>query len=171
MASTDQGNTFIKEFKDFIDFLKNLWGILAGISVLFPLSNALAHLIPLETIDKGGILIWLSPAMFTTLATLSCLFLILWTFSQRQNFQSPKISRYIQRQSLISFAVGLAILITYMVIYFALAAYYGEYGWSSGDIRHLIGEVPLLILYGAFFVLVTRAFLLLGMGEYFKSEK
>jgi hypothetical protein len=57
--------------------------------------------------------------------------------------------RGIQRQSLISFAVGLAILILYMVIYFALAAYYGEYGWSGGDIRHLIGEVPLLILYGA----------------------
>ena len=78
--------------------------------------------------------------------------------------------RGIQRQSLISFAVGLAILILYMVIYFALAAYYGEYGWSGGNIRHLIGEVPLLIVYGAFFVLVTRAFILLGMGEYFKRE-
>ena len=57
--------------------------------------------------------------------------------------------RGIQRQSLISFAVGLAILILYMVIYFALAVYYGEYGWSGGDIRHLIGELPLLILYRA----------------------
>ena len=43
--------------------------------------------------------------------------------------------------------------------------------WSSDDPRRLIVEVPLLVTYSAFYALVTRAFMLLGMSEFFASEK
>ena len=79
MASSNQGNVFLKEFKDFTTFLKNLWGILAGISVFFPLSNTLVHLMPLDTFPDG-VLVWFSPALFTTLATLVSIFLVLLIF-------------------------------------------------------------------------------------------
>ena len=172
MATSNQGTTFLKEFKDFTTFLQNLWGILAGISVLFPLSNALALLIPLETFDKEGALVWFSPALFTTLATLVSLFLILWTFGQRRKFQSPRGISRSQRQAWLSFAIGLAALIVYLAVYyFILTSVYDVLGWESADVRRLIGEVPLLILYAAFFALITRAFVLLGMGEYFRREK
>jgi len=171
MTSSNQGKTFLKEFKDFLTFLKNLWGMLAGISVLFPLSNMLVRLIPLETYENKGALVWLSSALFTTLATLGSLFLILLMFSQRQKFQSTKISPRIQRQAWVSFVIGLGLLIIYLIIYFLLGNAYSIFGWSSDDIRRLIGEVPLIILYGFFFAFITRAFMLIGMSEYFRRKK
>ena len=39
------------------------------------------------------------------------------------------------------------------------------------DIRRLMGEVPLMILYASFFAFTTRAFVLLGMIEYFRQEE
>jgi hypothetical protein len=172
MADSDQGSSFLKEFKDFLAFLQNLWGILAGISVLFPLSNLLLRLIPLKTFDyQEGVLVWFSPGLFTTLTTLVSLFLVLWIFGQRQNFKSKRGSVGIRRQALISFVIGLTALVGYLILYyFLLSSAYVVLGWVNGDIRRLIGEVPLLILYVAFFTLVTRAFMFLGMREYFKSN-
>ena len=173
MADIDQGSSFLKEFKDFLAFLQNLCGILAGISVLFPLSNLLLHLIPLKTFDyQEGVLVWFSPGLFTTLTTLVSLFLVLWIFGQRQNFKSKRGRVGIRRQALISFVIGLTALIGYLILYyFILSISYVVLGWVNGDVRRLIGEVPLLILYVAFFTLVTREFMFLGMGEYFKSNK
>jgi len=172
MANADQGSSFLQEFKDFLAFLQNLWGILAGISVLFPLSNLLLRLIPLKTFDyQEGVLVWFSPGLFTTLTTLVSLFLVLWIFGQRQNFKSKRGRGHIRRQALISFVTGLTALVGYLILYyFLLSSAYVVFGWVNGDIRHLIGEVPLLILYVTFFTLVTRAFMFLGMGEYFKSN-
>ena len=172
MADTDQGSSFLKEFKDFLAFLQNLWGILAGISVLFPLSNLLLRLIPLKTFDyQEGVLVWFSPGLFTTLTTLVSLFLVLWIFGQRQNFKSKRGSVRIRHQARISFVIGLAALVGYLIVYYFLqSSAYTVLGWVSIDIRRLIGEVPLLILYVAFFTLVTRAFMFLGMSEYFKSN-
>ncbi len=42
------GQPFLEELRDFLAFLRSLWGLLAGISVLFPLSNVLFSVIPLE---------------------------------------------------------------------------------------------------------------------------
>jgi uncharacterized protein involved in cysteine biosynthesis len=38
--------TVLEEFKHFIEFLQNLWAILASVSVLFPLSNMFAQIVP-----------------------------------------------------------------------------------------------------------------------------
>ncbi|MDP2766416.1 MAG: hypothetical protein Q8O41_03045, partial [Candidatus Methanoperedens sp.] len=40
----------------------------------------------------------------------------------------------------------------------------------SGDPRRLIGDVILLLSYSTFFTLMTRAFMLLGMIEYYGKE-
>jgi hypothetical protein len=171
MTSSNQGKVFLRDIKDFVNFLKNLWGVLTGISIFFPLSNALIHIIPIETFVNGGVLIWFSPALFTTLATIVSLFLIFWMFGQRQKFQSQISRARIQREAWITFAVGIGVLLLYLVSYFILSNGYDLFGWKSDDIIRLLGEVPLLILYGAFFALITRAFTMLGMSEYFRHEK
>lgn len=172
MKTSNPGKTYLKEFKSFLTFLKNLWGLLAGISVLFPLSNILVSLIPLATFDKEGVLVWLSPSLITTLTTLIVLFLILGMFGRRNKFLSQKNRTHLHRQAFVSFTVGLASVVVYLILYFFLASSaYDVLGWESVDIRRLMGEVPLLILYAAFFAFTTQAFMLLGMNEYFKREE
>jgi hypothetical protein len=163
---------FLKEFEAFVTFLRNLWGTLAGISILFPLSNVFIQIIPLDKFDNGGPLVWFSPRLFTTLATLVSLFIILWEFGQRNRFQSSKARHSIQKQAWGSFATGLFAILLYLASYYFLAINaFDVLGWESADSRRLIGEIPLLILYSVFFAFVTRAFVLLGMLEFFRQEK
>jgi hypothetical protein len=170
-SSHYQGSRFLKEFKEFAAFLRNLWGILAGISVFFPLSNIFMQIIPLGTFDDGGVLVWFTARLFTTFATVVSLFLILWTFGQRHYFQSSKQKITIQKQAWISFGVGLTALLTYLAGYYFLAiSAYDVLGWESADVRRLFGEVSLLLVYSAFFSLLTRAFVLLGMNEFFGQQ-
>lgn len=172
VSSSKQGARYIKEFKEFIRFLRNLWGILAGVSVFFPLSNVFMQVIPLDTFDHDGVLVWFSPRLFTTFATLVSLFMVLWTFSPRQQFRSSKKTGVIQKRAWASFGIGLAALITYLAAYYFLASSaYDVLGWESADARRLIGEVLLLAVYGTFFALLTRAFVLLGMMEFFRQAK
>src|SRR5512135_3000164 len=92
MSPDAKPNAFISEFTDFVKFLQTLWGILAGISVLFPLSNVLLKLIPMANIydDPPGGLAYLSPALITTLSTIATLFVILVTFRQRDALHTHK---------------------------------------------------------------------------------
>lgn len=167
-----QGSKFLNEFKDFSTFLQNLWGILAGISVLFPLSNVFLKIIPLDTFDNGGSLVWFSSQLFTTIATVVSLFLILSTFGQRGSFQSSRKRVSNQKQAWTSFLVGLSALIIYLATYYFIAiSAYDVLGWESADSRRLIGEILLLFFYSSFFALLTRAFVLLGMIEFFRQER
>lgn len=172
MNSSNPGTAFLKEFKDFIAFLQNLWGILASISVLFPLSNAFLKIIPLGTLEEDGFLVFFSPRLFTTIATLVSLFLILWTFSQRSKIKSLKGKTKTQRQAWLSFGIGISSLVIYLVLYFLLSNIaFDVLGWESDDARRLVGEVVLLLFYCLFFSLMTRAFMLLGMIEFFRLER
>ena len=171
MSTTNGGKPFLDEFKKFITFLQNLWGILAGVSVLFPLSNTLVKVIPLETIDQDGVFTKLTPPVITTIATLATVFLILWTFSNRGTFRAPRERPRIRRQALITFGGGILALVLYLVGYYVtLASAYPVWGWESESPRHLLAEVPLMASYAASFALVTRAFVLLGMLEFFSAE-
>ena len=173
MSNSKKGTAFLEEFRDFIAFLQSLWGILAGISVLFPLSNAITELIPLRRIhdDPAGALGYLSPELVTSIATLTTLFVILLTFNNRNEFKALKKKRLIQRQAWLSFAFGLFALILYFVVYFGIyPLYYEPCGITCGDPQWLIGDFALLLSYSAFFALVTRAFMFLGMIEYFEKS-
>ena len=95
MTDSKKGTSFLKEFKNFIVFLQSLWGILAGISVFFPLSNVLIRVIPLSSIydDPGGALTYFSPELVTAVTTLVTLFIVLWTFGNREKLKTKKERR------------------------------------------------------------------------------
>jgi hypothetical protein len=171
VESRQRGTEFLKEFGQFITFLSNLWGLLAGISVFFPLSSAFIQVIPMKAYgDDAGVFNILSPPFITTVATIVTLFVILSTFGRRDSFNGPgkNGARY---QAWVSMGISMTALITYMTAH----QIYGEYAWSvfgmgSDDPRKLFFEVPLLFTYTAFFSLLTRAFMLLGIAEFYRND-
>jgi hypothetical protein len=160
----------LEEFQQFLKFLQSLWAMLAGVSVLFPLSNALTRVIPLAQWSEGGFA-YFSPALVSIISTVACLFIILWTFGHRH--QSGRKRPRMQKHAVLSFTSGGIAIILYLVVYHAIANdfYFNVLGWESGDFRRVAGDVLLLVAYSAFFVLMTRAFMLLGMVEYFGRKR
>lgn len=172
MNAPQPGTHFLNELKQFLAFLRNLWGLLAGVSVLFPLSNIVVKVIPMQSLDHDGAFAMMSPAIVTTIGTVATLFLVLWMFSRRAQFRREAERRVVQRKAVFSIAAGLFSLVLYVVGYTVkLASAYDVWGWESQDPRHLFAEVPLLVTYVAAFVFVTRAFLLLAMVEYFSAKR
>lgn len=173
MSPSNKRTTFLEEFKNFIAFLQNLWGLLAGISVVFPLSNVFIKIFPLKAYgEEGGVFEHLSPSLITAVTTLITLFVILGLFSNRDTFKEKQKRQGIQRQAWISFVIGILAIVIYLVIHTMYLQYAWEpWGWGSGDPRKLFAEIPLLVAYSAFFALITRAFMLLGMIEFFEYER
>jgi len=174
MDPTKENKSYIDEFKDFVKFLQTLWGVLAGISVFFPLSNVLLKVIPLDYITNypPGALMSLSPTLITTLSTIATLFIILMTFRQRDSLRTKKQRGTIQRQAWIAFGLGVVALIFYFMVYIGIyGVYYEPNAVFRGDPRGLVGDFLLLLSYGTFFSQITRAFVLLGMLEYFNTAK
>jgi hypothetical protein len=173
MGPTERGDTFLGELRAFVAFLGNLWGLLAGISVFFPLSNVLVKVIPLGRFgDDGGVYDHLSPPLVTGVATLVTLFVILSTFARRHTFKADTAGPAIERRAWLSFAAGALALTTYLVVHTVYAQYaWSAWGWGSGDPRKLLAEIPLLATYCAWFSLITRAFLLLAMKEFFGTPE
>ncbi len=163
MQTSPSGKGFLEELREFLQFLQSLWGLLAGISVLFPLSNVLVQVIPLRQFGDGGGLWNFSPQLVTTITTLSALFVILSTFGQRHTFKASGTRPRIQRQAWLSFTFGLLSL----VVYLAVNALLVRAVLGGGDPLWLLADTVLLLSYGAFFTLMTRAFELLAMMEYF----
>jgi hypothetical protein len=58
------------------------------------------------------------------------------------------------------------------MVYFSVANdfYYDVLKWESDDLRRALGDIILLIVYSVFFALMTQAFMLLGMLEYFSAK-
>ena len=175
MTNSNNETPALQEFKEFVSFLKNLWGILAGITVVFPLSNVLTKVIPLQKWagDTGtGAFYVLSPTLVSVVATLCALFIILWIFINRSNF-SKKTAGLNQRKALRSFLIGIFCLIGYLVVYFLISEYeffWSQFNWTGDDPRRILGDFILLFLFCGFFALVTRSFVLLGMIEFFARK-
>lgn len=170
MESPQRGVGFLKEFREFIKFLSTLWGLLAGISVFFPLSSVFFKVIPLGAYGDNGVFNHLSPPLITAVATVVTLFVVLSTFGRRDEFGGSG-RRSARRQAWISMGVGMAALITYMTIHQIYAEYgYSGFGLGSDDPLKLFFEIPLLVAYTAFFSLFTRAFMLLGMAEFYRDD-
>lgn len=172
MDSQESERDYIAELRAFLRFLKNLWGLLAGTSVFFPLSNVLLRAIPLEAYGEDGVFDQISPFLITTLATVVTLFVVLVTFAGRHEFREPAKSRTVPRAAWVSLVISILSLLAYLVIHQAYREYaWASWGWGSGDPRKLFAEIPLLITYVIFFSLLTRAFMLLGMMEFFGKEQ
>ena len=169
MTNRSQATHCLLELKNLVAFLQGLWGILAGLTALFPLSNVLVGLMPLGRLgdEPGGALGYLSPGLITAVAMIVTVFVILFIFGQRSDFRAVEGRRLLQRPAWLSFTAGLLALIVYFAVNFGMyPIYYEPFGVFDGDPRLLIGDLALLLSYSAFFALVTRAFMLLAMIEY-----
>jgi hypothetical protein len=170
MGSPQRGAAFLREFRAFIMFIRTLWGLLAGISVFFPLSTAFFDAIPVAAYEADGVFNHLSPPLITATATIVTLFVILSTFGRRDEFAGLG-RRHARRQAWISMAFSMAALMTYITIHQVYDEYgYSVFGLGSGDPRKLLFEIPLLIAYASFFSLLTRAFMLLGLAEFYRHD-
>lgn len=160
----------MKEFREFTAFVSTLWGLLAGISVFFPFSSLFFKIIPLKAYEADGVFNHLQPPLITAVATVVTLFLILSTFGRREEFKTVE-GKLVRRRAWIAMGVSITVLITYMTIHQVYAEYgYSVFGLGSGDPRKLFFEIPLLFAYSAFFALLTRAFILLGMAEFYRND-
>jgi hypothetical protein len=158
----------VSELQSFLVFLGSMWGALAGLSVVFPLSNVLADVIPLSSVSADGAFVRISPAVVTAVSTVSVLFSILWLFGTRQDVGNSNDLTNIRKGALLSFSIGLVLLVAYLGLYeLKLDQAYSSWGWESDDLGHILVEVPLMALYSGFFVLLTRAFVLLGLIEFY----
>ena len=173
MTLAKPGSGYLEELREFLAFLKNLWGVLAGISVFFPLSNLLLGTIPLGAYGRDdGVFDLLRPELISAVATVVTLFVVLVTFAGRRRFRDTRKRSALVRAAWLSFGSGLLALVAYLVLHQTYREYAWEpWGWGSGDPRKLLAEVPLLVAYVAFFSLLTRAFMLLGMLEFFGKGK
>lgn len=162
-----KGQAFLDELREFLAFLASLWGLLAAISLFFPLSNLLTKVIPLGDQDKP--FHNLSPALVAVLTTLTCIFLTFATFGRRVQFaESPRRRRY-ERSARLSFPVALILLAFYVLLPHSLyeALISGSPSATGGIALY---DALLAALYIASFALITRAFLLLAMLEYFPES-
>jgi hypothetical protein len=171
MNASPDTSVVLEEFKEFVEFLQHLWAMLAGVSVLFPLSNTFARIIPLAQWSEGG-LAYLSPALVSGCATLACVFMVLWTFGQREEMRLPRAWSSLPQRAVRSGVWGAVALIVYLAGHYAISNdfYFRILGWESDDLRRIAGDLVLVIAYGGFFVFVTRAFLVLGLREFLKGK-
>lgn len=161
----------LAELEAFLGFLRTLWGLLAGVSVFFPLSNLLLGAIPLAAYDAGGVYDRVSPALVSALATVVALFVVLATYGRRRHVGEPDGRTRTARAAWRSLAASLACLAAYVAVHQVYAEWaWGRWQWGSGDPRKLLVELPLAAAYVASFALLTRAFVLLAMLEYYGEE-
>jgi len=141
LGSTDDesARTTLEELKRFLGFLRSLWGVLAGITVLFPLSNSLMAVLPL----LPG-----SEVLSTVLATLFSAFALFFVFVLRGSGSNDDIGSVVLL-SIGSLVFGIVALIAYLYLRLQPLAF---------------GVVP--VLYGGVFALFTLAFGLLALVEY-----
>ena len=161
----------VHELQQFLKFLQNLWASLAGLSVLFPLSNTVTQVIPVGPWPAGGFA-YLSPPVVTALTTLVCLFVVFWTFAKGEQMQQRDAWTRLPRQAVWLFSIGVAALVLYLGGHYAITHdfYFTVLGWESADLRRIVGDLALLLAYGGFFACVTRAFVGLGLREYLRPR-
>lgn len=161
---------FIEEFGSFVEFLGNLWGVLAGVSALFPLSNLFFEVIPTDPEVLWALAYIVDPeGLLTTVATVGSLFVILWTFGQRYRFEGWR-RRRVHRRAWLTFGSAVVLLVVYLLLY-AIAAGGGEEAIvgptvESSDLAFVLYQLAMLLVYVGFFALTTRSFVLLGLVEY-----
>ena len=149
------------EVQGLLTFLKSFWGILTGISLFFPVIATVINIQPIWTavIPEYQILI---------LSMLINMFNILFTFSLRFKYQNASRETLLRRARL-DLSIGLIGIIIYMFILHAMPPAWHNM-WETSDIVRYANDVFILISYSAFFLSVSKAFMLLGFIEYFQLK-
>lgn len=174
-------NNSAEEFKSFIQFLTEMWGILAGISVFFPLSSKFLDAIPIEPTPGPGGVELISPNLFILTATAGSLFIILFIFSSRsviaENEKIPTVKFLIyslldfleigywtppeKKKASILRVAGESIVVSAV----SISSYFYIYFKGIGP-SQILSEIIALLAYIGFFTSMTAAFVLLAAKEY-----
>jgi len=165
--------TFLEELQDLFAFLRSLWGILAGVTLFFPLSTALFQLVPVEyrwdTDNWMRGFSFFRPQLVILITTLTLIFVMFWLVSHRAQFKSRR-QRAIQRRAFRAFTLGIVSLLVYLTAYEAVSDLTKSLEIYRGNPAIIPGDLILLISYAGFFVSLTVAFMLLGMIEYYEQK-
>jgi hypothetical protein len=147
-----------KDIKAFITYITGIWGLLAGITALFPLADVLLNVIPLpvDPYEKS------TAPIAIPITTMVSVFILFYSFVQRD-----KINVIMTKRAMLFFTLGLISLI----VFFLLKQFqYDLRTWlfpkldSTADYTlMLVGIVP---FYVAFFSFITRAFVILAIIEF-----
>jgi hypothetical protein len=151
-----------------IAFLSNLWGLLAGLTLVFPASAQLLKAIPLKVADPteaGMGLRIIEPNFVIALATFASLFVLMYIVSRRDDVAAARRSR-VRRLAVIYFITSLLMLALFLVVYTTeegviIYRRYDELVEGKGVI-----EFWVVLFYSAFFAAATAAFTLLGLKEF-----
>lgn len=139
--------------EEFLDFLKTTWGLLAGISVFFPLSNKLLNVVP---IPKG------QEQATTTFSTIACIFFVYAAF----NFLNLVLS--LKRNK---FAFNTALV---LILILSLCSFYAGYnGFSdllNGSFQPSAYSDPRRNIYVFSSVGLTAGFTFMGMFQYLRQK-
>ncbi|NPV77766.1 MAG: hypothetical protein HPY59_15510 [Anaerolineae bacterium] len=167
MNTMQRANLILKDLKNFTAFLGNLWGGFAVFSIIFPFVNNLVRIIPLRLAKDNGVLLWFTPELFTAIATLISLSIILAIYRSRNGFILQANLDRLHNLSWKSFGLGVTLLLVYLTFYFFLRSNITlEIQAQTPDSRRLLVEAVLLFLYSGSFAMITRGFALLATGEY-----
>ncbi len=159
-------DALLQDSQKFLAFLKNLWGALAALSVLFPLVNQFVAVIPISNPDYTP-LEYIPMFLVTLITTIATLFIVLWTFNQRHIFAAQNTPQRLQSRAWAALGLGLLSLTLYLSAHFGInMLVYEPLGIWGADPRRLPGDMFLSATYCGFFGLTTRAFMLLGMAEF-----
>lgn len=171
MAPSNRSKDFIDTLKSLIAFLQTIWGLLAGISLFFPLSNDFVRVIPLEKIDGGEIyggLAYISPDMVTVVSTVIVFFVMFQVISRRNDMGASK-RRTIQHEAISDAVIALVAFVVYLFLYVPVAQYLNEHLIEYYFLRvslRLLCDISMLLAYSILFARTTKAFMLLGMIEF-----
>ncbi|GAB6190707.1 hypothetical protein [Desulfocastanea catecholica] len=146
------------DLRSFIKYMSSLWALLAGITVVFPLSDVLLEVIslPADAYQKS------TAPIAIPVTTLVTLFTLFYTFVQRDKSQYVTV-----RQSNVFFMLGLSSLVIFFLLeHFEepLRENFLPFLDTSDDyVLLLVAVVP---FYVCFFACITRAFTILALMEY-----
>ena len=112
--------TFLEEMQDLFAFLHSLGGILAGVTIFFPLSAAFFKLISAEyrwhTDDYMRGFGYFKPTLVVAITTITIIFGMFWLVSHRAQFK-PRQRKVMQRRALRCFVLGIFSLVFYVTAY------------------------------------------------------
>ncbi len=142
---------------DFVEFLRQSWGTMAGVSVLFPLVNAILGIIPMGPAAAGGAFRRAPVGLITALAFLGAIFALISAFARRHTAEAA-------RKAWTALGAAGLFWITYLILHGVKLRLFDIWGVAGAHPVHLALEVPMLLLYILGFALMTRAFALFGIA-------
>ena len=129
------------KLREFISYLTNLWGLLSGISIFFPLANRLASAL---TLPKGY------ENITTVLSSIVCIFVVFYLYLEADYFDEYQLGR----KALTFFGVAIGCLVGFFV-------------FGSGETQNaeliVFQSILQLLAYAGMFASFTGAFTFLAI--------